>query len=408
MQADLEKFLRGDDVPRIRPALLTRTKRGLRRYWIVGLSLLAIGTALGALAFSSLQQPDDGKRLVSLTSVPPGAKVAFIPLDNWTGEPRPEQIIHARGTTPVQEWLAPGDYLVEVYFNEDGTGGFHEVYRHVPEPGAIMWGHGPHTFSKVDQDHPDRMTWARVEIPAESINREMASVDGSDFFTAGIEGSSMEPAHRRIVPPFFIDPHELSLREYDLKNGSHSAARVDLRTKIPADTATAVPVTWDDAVSQAEYAGKRLPDQYEYEFAATRGGTQRFSWGSDPAPVKGIENFGPVGTPDFDRVEFSQPVFGLCSNVAEWTMSSTRKLYPAANRVKLNQHIEGASSENRVFRGGDYDTLLGDPGVSAESRDPRQQFAAGRRTNQPGLGCRFVRSIRPRLSADDFGRPVDQ
>jgi serine/threonine protein kinase/formylglycine-generating enzyme required for sulfatase activity len=408
MQVDLEKFLNGDDVPRVRPPLLTRMKRGAQRYWTVGLAVFAVGTILGALAFSSLQQPDDGKRLVSLRSVPEGAKVAFIPLDKWTGEPHPEQIIHAQGTTPVWEWLPPGDYLVEVYFNEDGTGGFHEVYRHVPEPGALMFGYGAHTFFKVDKNDPNHISWGRVEIPAESISQNMALVDGSNAFAAGIEGSSMEPAHRRSIRPFFIDPHELSLGEYDSKNGDDSFVRLDQRTKIPADSKSAVAVTWDDAVFQAEMAGKRLPDQFEYEFAATRGGTQRFSWGNDMAPESGIENFGPVGTPGFDRVEFNKPVFGLCSNLAEWTMSSARTFYPAMDQLKTNRYIEGASSENRIFRGGNYGTLVGDASVTAGSRDPRRRFVAARGTNQPGLGCRFVRSIRPRLSPDDFGRPISE
>src|SRR5687768_5328571 len=58
-------------------------------------------------------------------------------------------------------------------------------------------------------------------------------------------------------------------------------------------------VTWHMAASYAEKIGKRLPDEVEFEAAATAYGERRFPWGQDEARINGWP-LGPVGTPSFD------------------------------------------------------------------------------------------------------------
>ena len=77
---------------------------------------------------------------------------------------------------------------------------------------------------------------------------------------------------------------------------------------------------WDRAIVYAESVGKRLPDEYEYESAATANGRLKFPWGND-SPADATSNRGPVTETSFDRLASNPQVLGLYSNVAEWTSS---------------------------------------------------------------------------------------
>ena len=76
---------------------------------------------------------------------------------------------------------------------------------------------------------------------------------------------------------------------------------------------------YDSAIEYAESIGKRLPSEFEYEYAATNGGTTKFPWGNDPREIR--SEMSAVGQPDFDRTQTVPPVSGLFSNGAEFTES---------------------------------------------------------------------------------------
>jgi formylglycine-generating enzyme required for sulfatase activity len=197
------------------------------------------------------------------------------------------------------------------------------------------------------------------------------------------------------VPPFHLDCTEVTIAAYRKFRTSY---RFPEGQVMPPEDHAAVLLSWDDAVGYAEWAGKRLPDEAEYEFAATSGGGRRFPWG-DNADLIREWKFGPAGTPEFDRVEFpgQPPVFGLYSNVAEWT-GSWFSLYPGA------KEIDAFRTKDRVVRGGDYSVIKGEPAAAGASAGPRQRILIpGPVRTHPGLGFRCARSPRPRLNPEDFG-----
>ena len=149
------------------------------------------------------------------------------------------------------------------------------------------------------------------------------------------------PPHNVSLGAFYIDRDEVTVAEYaqflnetkDLDH-YHSMMPLDVagNTFVPTAGTADQPmrqVTWDDAEAYAQWVGKRLPTEAEWERAAKGDAEQqRFPWGNDnptcaranffpgsvfcssgPQPVGGHSPLGdsPVGCRD------------MAGNVAEWT-----------------------------------------------------------------------------------------
>jgi formylglycine-generating enzyme required for sulfatase activity len=328
------------------------------------------------------------RHTVKITTHPEGAKVVFIPLDASTGEPLPARKIDA-GTSPVTMRLAPSRYLVIAYLDENR---FHEVYRRVPEDVAEKRETFPHTLwtnlptGEIELDD--------VTIFDRSVSQEMAKFDGGEDFVVGSAGIDGAPEHHRRVPPFFLDSHEVTIGELKKNMPKYLPSRI---ADDVSDDHAVTRLSWDRAVHYAESIGKRLPDEVEYEFAATAGGQRKFPWGDEPPGSDW--KFGPVGEPAFDRLDTLPPVFGLYSNVAEWT-GTWGTWYPASESPRLTAST--STFNQRVVRGGPPSVINGVPDSSEFAAGPRQRIGSIRQLPKSGVGFRCARSVRPRLLPGDF------
>jgi formylglycine-generating enzyme required for sulfatase activity len=162
-------------------------------------------------------------------------------------------------------------------------------------------------------------------------------------------------------------------------------------------------VSWDAAAAYAEKAGKRLPDEWEFEFSATVAGTQRFPWGNDSAKITAWE-FGEIGLAEWDVTPADTPLQGLFSNVGEWT-SSWPTLYPAHRAAGMPPPEN--SSQKRVVRGAMQWIVEGRFAAKEfTSADARTRFVLPRSTFSRAIGFRCARSAAPRLQPGDFGREL--
>jgi serine/threonine-protein kinase len=398
LREDLECFLRGEPLRHARRAGPARRALSWARRNRTAASLAAAAVAALALCgFLALRPRPDGpppapaRIAATVDTEPPGADVAYIPLDGRTGVPRPADAVRGRAGDPVG--LVPGRYLVVAVLGDR----FHEVFRLVPDRGAALPGAFRHedwkTRDGVVRLHP-------VVLPPVDVARGMARLPagksvllGSDELSLG-EGQKLAvaPPHRRDVPAFFLDTTEVT----------QDAFRRWEQGLVPEPGAwppgpAAASVTWDQAVAFAEKAGKRLPDEAEYECAARARGTRRFPWGDDDSPLAGRKwELGPVKTPAFDRLQLDgePPVFGLYSNVAEWT-ASWAGAYPGPAPAE-------SATMLRAVRGGPPSVVEGKVELSERPRGPCERFCLVATEARPGLGFRCARSVKPRLAAEDF------
>jgi len=197
------------------------------------------------------------------------------------------------------------------------------------------------------------------------------------------EGSPEErPMHEVAVASFFLDRTEVTVGAYAacLEAGACTAQRgPHPLCNRPGGKRDDHPINCVDhaqAEAYCRFAGKRLPSEREWEYAA-RGGSElrRFSWGEE-TPDGTRACYDHVGTCAVGS--FAPGAFGLLDmsgNVWEWT-SSWFGTYPA----------EPASGRLRIYRGGSF-----------SRRFPKWLRTALRNRYEPGewsaaLGIRCART----------------
>jgi formylglycine-generating enzyme required for sulfatase activity len=241
-----------------------------------------------------------------------------------------------------------------------------------------------------------------IHVPGKEVAKGMAHFPGGQF-TMGtddlkIKGSreTLVPPHQRNVDPFYLDTTEVTVAAYlKVMKGDGPRFR-GIQKLAPSDAICNV--SFDRAVFFAEKVGKRLPDEAEYEFAATNGGKQQYPWGNEAPP--GPWTFGPVGSPEWDRTTTKPPVFGLYSGVAEWTTSWIYP-YPTSSpenyQLFFDPRFNATFRASRVVRGGPPSVVEGQPDPQQISLGARFRSAYLRDALKPGLGFRCCRSAAPRF-----------
>jgi formylglycine-generating enzyme required for sulfatase activity len=153
------------------------------------------------------------------------------------------------------------------------------------------------------------------------------------------------PAHPVTLRPFLMDRYEVTNAEF------WRFAKIT-RQDLPAGDADqpVSSITWNAAAAYAKWAGKRLPSEAEWEFAA-RGGLDDplYPWGDEePAPERanfrksGLHHPVPVGRYPAN----GYGLYDMAGNVWEFCQDAW---------APYGSDPPPAPSDRRVIRGGSYD-----------------------------------------------------
>jgi formylglycine-generating enzyme required for sulfatase activity len=187
----------------------------------------------------------------------------------------------------------------------------------------------------------------------------MVLVPGGEFKLGRDGGNPAEaPAHRVTVKPFFLDRTEVTNAQYqkfidETNYPAPPAWRGSLYPRGQADWPV-TDVTWEDANEYAKWAGKRLPAEEEWEFAARGEKGRRYSWGNAWSPKKanaGGKNNSPTPVGQYAQGATPLGVVDLIGNVWEWTGSGC-----SSYRSGQEPPCRTDYTNLKIMRGGDYNS----------------------------------------------------
>ena len=184
----------------------------------------------------------------------------------------------------------------------------------------------------------------------------MLLIRGGEFKMGREDGTDYErPVHAVTVKPFYIDKTEVTNEQYAefVRQTRHQPPSHWANNTYPVGEANhpVVNVSWYDAKEYAEWAGKRLPTEEEWEFAARGKEGLLYPYGNEWKPKFSNAKEDGYGKP---RSVGSYPdgaspfgVLDLAGNVAEWT-ATEYKPYPGSQAKP--------DDGNRIVRGGAFNT----------------------------------------------------
>lgn len=247
----------------------------------------------------------------------------------------------------------------------------------------------PPGFSARPEAGTDPSGWPLV-IVGDRDGAPMVFVPGGVFTLGDDQGLKFAgPAHKVRLSSYYIDQHEVTARQFHLflsKSNYRGRPPTTWPPIADAERADAEPrpmvmVNVEDARAYAEWAGKELPTEAQWEAAARSSDGRVHPWGNDPpnyAKPRAPRQIDPVMSFPEDRSPYG--VFDLAGNALEWTADLFDPAYydSIANRITDNPTgaPPRAGRSSQVVKGG----KMG----AAAAREP---INAGKRVNHVGFRC---------------------
>jgi sulfatase modifying factor 1 len=186
-------------------------------------------------------------------------------------------------------------------------------------------------------------------------------IPGGEFLMGSDSKGDHNPAHRVHIDSFYMDQHEVTNEQYHEfceVSGHHLLefwGRHGFRSGPDYPRHPVVGVSWQDAVAYAEWCGKRLPTEAEWEYAA-RGGLAGMNYPQgetlDPSAGNYTESLhgGPLAVGSYAANGFG--LHDVQGNVVEWVQDFYSPDYYSSSPASNPPGPE--SGRFRVIRGGGW------------------------------------------------------
>lgn len=177
-----------------------------------------------------------------------------------------------------------------------------------------------------------------------TLDTPMSEIPGGKFMMGSDAGNAdAKPPHEVAVKTFMLDQFEVTNADFmlfvdavayktDAEKGNESDTWLTYAKD--QDNHPVVKVSWNDAKAFCEWAGKRLPTEAEWEFAARGTDGRAFPWGNEynaknaNGKDAGLRSTAAVGSFPAGASPFG--IQDMSGNVQEWTASVAER-YPGNN-----------------------------------------------------------------------------
>jgi|MDSW01.1.fsa_nt_gb formylglycine-generating enzyme required for sulfatase activity len=207
------------------------------------------------------------------------------------------------------------------------------------------------------------LVFSQQKITWEKDGKDMMLVPAGSFEMGDHfnEGQAHElPVHTVTLDAFYMDTHEVTVGQFEQfvnQSGYSYDKWNDVAKYSPGDEYPMIDVSWNDTVAYAEWAGKRLPTEAEWEYAA-RGGLfgRRYPWGDEI--TQDDANYSGIGGKD--QWKYNAPVgsfeangyglYDMAGNVYEWCQDWYGGNY--YTNLSAKNPLGPGTGSSRVLRGG--------------------------------------------------------
>ena len=209
-----------------------------------------------------------------------------------------------------------------------------------------------HELSSLDEQ--------RKQLQEQLNPKEMILISSGDFLQGDEDGSRDEqPQHTVLLNAFWMDRYPVTNQEYKMFVDVTAHRRPPHWTSgtYPLEQANhpVTNVSWQDAEDYAEWVGKRLPTESEWEKAARGTLGRTYPWGDAfrKDNVNSTNEYG--GTTAIDQFPGGGSPYGvmdMCGNVQEWCSDWYYDDY--YKTAPVDNPTGPAGGQYRVCRGGFY------------------------------------------------------
>jgi formylglycine-generating enzyme required for sulfatase activity/ribosomal protein L40E len=199
---------------------------------------------------------------------------------------------------------------------------------------------------------------------------------------------------------FYIDKYEVTNKQFQkFVNATNYKNKGDWKTwfKLGQENYPVRGVTWEDAEAYAEWAGKELPTEFQWEKAAKGNGGYWFPWGNsfDATHLANYDNPGGdvVSIDSFKDGQSVYGVFNMAGNVREWcrndyfAINDYYKNIPKRNPQGTANEANTVDVSDKTIRGGSFMSSITDIRTAKRDFLPEDEY-------RKDLGFRCIKKIK--------------